>query len=74
MKQHESEPREITMRDLYPNLTEEEILEAERNFDRYIEIVIRMYERRCGKPILTGLNLDHRIDRAPDSPQPLNPP
>ncbi len=72
MKQNESQPREITMRDLYPHLTEEEILEAERNFRRYWEIVIRMYERRCGKPVLTGLDLDPTIDRASASEQPPN--
>ena len=73
MKQHEPQPREITMRDLYPNLTEEELLEAERNFIRYWEIIIRMYERRCGKAVLTGINLDHTIDRASASEQPPNP-
>ena len=38
--------REITMRDLYPHLSEEELVEAERNFNRYIEIVFCMYVRR----------------------------
>jgi hypothetical protein len=71
MKRHQPQPREITMRDLYPHLTEEEILEAERNFNRYLEIVIRMYERRCGKPILTGLNLDHTIDHASTLQEPI---
>jgi hypothetical protein len=73
MNKENSQPREITMRDLYPHLTEEELLEAERNFNRYLEIVIRMYERRCGKAVLTGLNLDHTIDRASTSgpPNPL---
>jgi hypothetical protein len=74
MKQEKSQPpREISMRDLYPHLTEEELVEAERNFDRYLEIVIRMYERRCGKAVLTGLNFDHTIDRksASEPPNPL---
>ena len=68
MKQDEPQPREITMRDLYPNLTDEELLEAERNFNRYLEIVIRTYERRCGKAVLTGLSLDHTIDRVLQNP------
>ncbi len=71
MKQKEPQPHEITMRDLYPNLTDEELIEAERNFNRYLEIVIRMYERRCGKAVLTGLVLDHTIDRASTSQRPL---
>jgi hypothetical protein len=74
MRKEEPQTHEITMRELYPHLTEEELLEAERNFNRYLEIVIRMYERRCGKAVLTGLNLDHTIDRAPTSQEPPNPP
>jgi len=72
MKKEESQPHEITMRDLYPHLTDDELLEAERNFTRYLEIVIRMYERRCGKAVLTGFNLDHTIDRASPSQKPPN--
>jgi len=73
MQRHEPQPREITMRGLYPHLTEEELLEAERNFRRYWEIVIRMYERHCGKAVLTGLNLDRTIDRTSASQPPPNP-
>ncbi|MES2216392.1 MAG: hypothetical protein V4481_03785 [Patescibacteria group bacterium] len=39
-----SQPR-ITTRDLYPHLSEEELAEADENLDRYIELVLRIYER-----------------------------
>jgi hypothetical protein len=61
-KKMASPEKEITMRDLYPNLTDEEFAEAEKNFNRYLEIVIRIYERRLGRPVLTGLDLDSPID------------
>jgi hypothetical protein len=55
MKQDDvSQPREITMRDLYPNLTEEELLQAEQNFIRYLEVAIQMYAYRCGKSRFDG--------------------
>ncbi|MDA2938742.1 hypothetical protein MYX75_10835 [Acidobacteria bacterium AH-259-A15] len=37
--------KEITIRDLYPQLDEEQLKEAEENLDRYIELALRMYER-----------------------------
>ncbi len=37
--------REITVRDLYPSLNEEQLKETEDNLDRYLEIVLRIYER-----------------------------
>ena len=35
-----------TIRDLYPDYTEEQLQEAEENLERYIELVLRIYERR----------------------------
>ncbi len=35
----------VTIQDLYPELSLEEQLEAERNLDRYIELMLRIYER-----------------------------
>ncbi len=35
----------ITIRDLYPHLSEDELAKAEENFDRYLELVWRIYER-----------------------------
>ena len=44
-KQKKAAPRkEITIRDLYPHLTDEQLVEAERNFNRYLEIVVQIYE------------------------------
>jgi len=56
------------MRDLYAHLTDEELAEAEKNFKRYWEIVIRIYERSIGRPVLTGLLLNPSI--VPDPPDP----
>ena len=36
---------ESTLRDLYPYLTEEELKEAEENLEKYLELVIKIYER-----------------------------
>lgn len=35
----------VTFRHLYPSLDEEELKEAVENFDRYLELAIRIYER-----------------------------
>lgn len=42
--------REITIRDLYPNLSEEQLREAEEVLDRYIELAVRMYRRIKADP------------------------
>lgn len=34
-----------TIRDLYPHLSEEQLKEAEEHFERYLELVLRIYER-----------------------------
>ena len=34
-----------TIRDLYPNFTEQEVAEAEDNLDRYLALVLRIFER-----------------------------
>ena len=34
-----------TIRDLYPELNEAELKEAEENLDRYLALVLRIYER-----------------------------
>ncbi len=47
---HQSNPRAITIRDLYPHLTEEQLQEAEEHLTRYIELSLRIYERICNDP------------------------
>lgn len=42
--------REITIRDLYPNLSEEQLREAEEVLDRYIELAVRMFKRIKADP------------------------
>ena len=39
-----------TIRDLYPNLTEKELAEAEDNLERYLALVLRIYERIQADP------------------------
>lgn len=34
-----------TLRDIYPDLTEEQLKQAEENLDRYLALVLRIYER-----------------------------
>jgi hypothetical protein len=35
----------ITIRDLYPGLSEAELKAAEENLDRYLELIVRIHER-----------------------------
>lgn len=39
-----------TIRDLYPSLNEEQLREAEENLGRYLELVLRIYERISSDP------------------------
>jgi hypothetical protein len=34
-----------TLRDLYPNLTDAELQQAEENLERYLAVVLRIHER-----------------------------
>ena len=36
---------ELTIRDLYPDLSEEELKIAEENLERYLELVVRIFKR-----------------------------
>ena len=49
---HADQPRHpaASLRDLYPNLTDAEIAEAEENFTRYLEVVLRIYDRVHNDP------------------------
>ena len=35
----------LTIRDLYPHLTEKELEDAKDNLDRYLALVLRIFER-----------------------------
>lgn len=37
--------KEITIKDLYPNFTDEQLVEAEENLKKYVLIMMRMTER-----------------------------
>lgn len=41
---------DITIRDLYPHLNDEELKEAEENLERYLELILRIYERIINDP------------------------
>jgi hypothetical protein len=45
--QNKRQEEPITMRDLYPHLNEEQLKEAEENFERYIEVALEVYEDIC---------------------------
>ena len=43
-----------TLRDLYPDITDEELEEAEENLQGYLDVVLRIYERlQAEQPPLT---------------------
>jgi len=35
----------VTIRDLYPDLNDEQLKEAEENLERYLELTLRTYDR-----------------------------
>jgi len=37
--------RRITIRDLYPHMTDEELAVAEANLERYVALIVRMHDR-----------------------------
>jgi len=41
----------LTIQDLYPHLSDEEAQEAEANIERYLEVVLRIYERVRQDPV-----------------------
>jgi len=43
-------PNAPSLRDLYPNFTDEELEEAEVNLIAYVELTLRMYERIRNDP------------------------
>jgi len=45
MDDEKSKPTEITIRDLYPHLNDEQLKEAEENLGRYLEVTLRVYDR-----------------------------
>ena len=47
-----TEDHPITIRDLYPHMTEEELAVAEANLRRYVAVIVRIYDRLQaeGKP------------------------
>jgi hypothetical protein len=42
--------KEITLRELYPELTEEQLQEAEENIGEYLKDTLRVYERIRNDP------------------------
>ena len=61
--------RRITIRDLYPELNEEELREVEENLERYIKLTLRIYGRIRSDPeayakfkVLTASKTDPRIE------------
>lgn len=45
MQKRPFKEQDITIHDLYPRLDEEQLKEAEENLERYLELVLRIYER-----------------------------
>ena len=48
--QNEPQKKSISMRDLYPHLNEAQLKEAEDNFQRYLEIALRIFDRINSDP------------------------
>lgn len=48
METNRSGRRVPSFRELYPNLNDTELAEAEENFARYLEVVLRIYDRIQG--------------------------
>ena len=46
-RQNEMQPK-LTIKDLYPGLTEEELEEAEKNLDCYLKLMFKVFEDAFG--------------------------
>ena len=49
-KKPSKDDRELTIRDFYPDLGEDELRVSEENLDRYLELAFRIYERIRSDP------------------------
>ncbi len=65
----------INIRDLYPQLTESQLKEAEENLEGYLEVVLRIYERIRQDPkayaqlkALTASRRSHTMDEKRSHP------
>jgi hypothetical protein len=73
---------EITARDLYPHLNEEQLKQAEENLERYIALQLRVYDRILADPevyagfkVLTSAKEGSTIDpKRSNPPSQLNTP
>jgi hypothetical protein len=50
MSNRKSEKEDIMILDLYPHLNDEGLKEAEENVERYLELVLKIYERIINDP------------------------
>lgn len=41
----DSEHQEVSIRDLYPELSDQELKEAEQNLENYLEVALRIFDR-----------------------------
>jgi len=62
---NQAETPAITTSSLFPNLKEEERRLAEENLDRYLVVVLRIYQRiNSGKTLLSNSPVEGRVLRA----------
>lgn len=47
---HEKSFNDTSVRDLYPHLNEDQLEEAEENLERYLALVLRIYDRIQNDP------------------------
>ena len=55
--------KELAIRDLYPELKEDELKDVERNLDRYLELTLRIYQRIHDDPAARALLLELLAER-----------
>jgi hypothetical protein len=58
-----------TIRDLYPHLTEKELLEADDNIERYLTLVLRIFDRLEADAMLARGQLTEKKGTLPCTPQ-----
>lgn len=57
-KEKAKEESITTLKDLYPYLTDEEIKESEKNLERYLDVILRIFKRIHGDSEDTILSFD----------------
>jgi hypothetical protein len=67
VENQKSEEKSLTVRQLYPTLSEKELVEAETNLLRYFELALDVYEDQTSHPVDTFSPLPTMKERSKET-------